>query len=237
MQLSTNALLSSCVAIALAACGDDGGGGRIDAPDGQTVMVSGVARTVSGTSTVPLEGATIEAFNVAGGAAIASTMSAADGTYSIRLPTDGTPVNGYLKGTSATRLDTYLYPPRPLAADRANATMLIVTQGTLNLLGTLGGVSQDPTKGFVGLLVQDAAGTAVAGATVSITPAGTARIIYAVNMLPNSSATMTDASGTVYIANTNVGEVTVDATMGATSFFEHPVNARAGVITTTALEP
>jgi hypothetical protein len=48
---------------------------------------------------------------------------------------------------------------------------------------------------------------------------------------------MTDAGGTVYIANTNVGDVTVDAMQGQTAFHEHVVNARAGVITTTLVEP
>ena len=240
MKPST-AILSSCVAIALAACGDDGGSTTIDAPAGPdaqaSVTVSGVAQTVMGTSQVPLAGATIEAFNSAGGAAIATTTTAADGTYSVTLDTAGTPLDGYLKGTSAGRLDTYLYPPRPLAADRTGATMLIVNQSTLDLLGTLGGADQDPAKGFVGLIVQDANSGRVAGATVSISPAGTAEIIYAVNGLPNASATMTDASGTVFIANTNVGQVTVDATMGSTSFHEHALNARAGVITTTLVEP
>jgi hypothetical protein len=115
--------------------------------------------------------------------------------------------------------------------------MLIVNQNTLNLLGTLGGVSQDSSKGFIGLIVQDGNGAGVAGVTVTISPAGTARIIYAVNNLPNQNATMTDASGTVFIANTNVGAITVDGSSASQQFHEHAVNARAGVITTTLLDP
>jgi len=244
MRSSTFALFSACVSLSLVGCGgsgDDDGAAPIDAyngPDAQgTVVVSGIAQTVSGTSQVPLEGATIEAFNSAGGAALATTTSAADGAYSLTLETGGTPLDGYLKGTSPGRLDTYLYPPRPLSVDQPNATMLIVNQATLNLLGTLGGVGQDASKGFVALIVQDSNSVGVTGATVTITPAGTARVVYAVNSLPNQNATATDASGTVFIANTNVGEVTVDATMGSTEFHEHAVNARAGVITTTLINP
>lgn len=242
MATSTYALLSSCLLLAAACGGDDGGSTTIDAPAGpdaqSSVMISGIAQTVSGTSTAPLAGAAIEAFNAAGGAAITSTTSAADGTYMLTLTTGGTPLDGYLKGTSSGRLDTYLYPPRPLAADRTGATLLIINQQTLGLLGTLGGVTQDPAKGFVGLRVQDAAGNAVAGATVTIMPVGTAEILYAgANMIPDQNATATSTSGFVFIANTNVGQVTVDATMGATAFFEHSLNARAGAITTTAIEP
>ncbi len=241
-MMRTGGVLSLVLGVSLIACGgDDGGGATIDAPSGPDaqamVTVSGVAETVQGTSRVPLAGAMIEAFDSGGGVALASTTSASDGTYSLTLTTNGAPIDGYLKGTSATRIDTYLYPPRPLAADRDSATMLLVNQQTLGLLGTLGGVSQDPAKGFIGVLVLDAAGTGVAGATVTVTPMGTARVIYVEGSLPNQNATMTDASGTVFIANTNVGTVTVDAQQGATDFFAHPVNARAGVITTTALEP
>lgn len=226
----------------LAACGggDDGDDGvDIDAPPApSTIMVSGVAETVNGTSTDPLEGATIEAFRSSGGAAINMTTSAADGTYTMTLETGGTAIDGYLKGTSAGRLDTYLYPPRPLAADQTGATMLIISQSTLNLLGTFGGADQDPTKGFIGLIVQDGVGTSLAGATVTINPMGTATILYASGGLPSSSATMTDDSGTVFIVNTNVGDITVDGVAaGAQPLHEHTVNARAGVITTTLLDP
>lgn len=225
----------------LVACGgggDDGDGVDVDAPPAPSMlMVSGQAQTVMGTSTVGLMGATIEAYRVGDATPLATTTSGTDGDYSLTLTTDGTAINGYLKGTSATRLDTYLYPPKPLAADRMNATVLIVTQQTLNLLGTLGGTSQMASKGFIGVRIVDAAGTGVAGVTVSITPMGTARIIYAVNNLPNQNATMTDSSATVFIANTDVGEITVDAAGGGVDYYEHPVNARAGVITTTAMEP
>jgi hypothetical protein len=226
----------------LVACGggDDGGddGTNIDAPPApQMLTVSGQAQTVMGTSTVGLEGATIEAYRNGESAPLATTTSGANGDYSLTLTTDGTAINGYLKGTSATRLDTYLYPPKPLAMDRMNATVLIVTQQTLNLLGTLGGTPQMATKGFIGVRILDATGAGVPGVTVTITPMGDADIIYAVNNLPNGNATMTDASATVYIANTNVGEIMVDASGGGVDYYEHPVNARAGVITTTAMEP
>jgi hypothetical protein len=225
----------------LVACGGSGDddGSNVDAPPAaQMVMVTGQAQTVSGTSTVPLADATIEAFRVGNDTTpIAMTTSGADGNYSLTLTTDGTAINGYLKGTSATRLDTYLYPPKPLAMDRANATVLLVTQSTLGLLGTLGGTAQMAGKGFIGVRVFDANGTGVAGATVTINPMGSAHVIYAVNNLPNGNATMTDASATVFIVNTNLGDITVDASGGGVDYYEHVVNARADVVTTTAMEP
>lgn len=225
----------------LVACGgggDDDGPGDVDAPPAtQMVTVTGQTQTVMGTSTVPLAGAAVEAHSVDGDALLGMATSDAQGMYSITLTTDGTAINGYLKGTSQGRIDNYLYPPKPLTADRMNATILLVNQQTLDLLGTLGGVSQDPAKGFIGVRIFDANNTGVAGATVTINPMGTARIIYAVNNLPNQNATMTDASATVFIANTNLGQITVDASGGGVDYYEHPVTTRAGVITTTAMEP
>ena len=240
-------LLVSC----LMACGggdDDAGGdgdgdgdGTTDAAPGPdapaTVMITGVAQTIMGTATAPLAGATIEGFARAGGAALGSTTSGADGTYTLTLTTGGAAIDGYLKGSSSGRLDTYLYPPRPVAADTTGATMLIINQATLNLLGGLAGTTQQASKGFIGLIVADAAGTPIAGAKVTIDPAGSAEILYAANGLPNANADATDASGAVFIANTNTGDVTVDATMGSTDFHAVTVNARAGAITTTLLQP
>jgi hypothetical protein len=237
MRTSTKLRALMALTLGLAACGgDDGGGdsgdggggdgGTNDAQSNQPVRVSGVAQTVQGTAIEPLAGATIDAYRRGEPAALATTTSGADGAYALTIPTNGLAIDGYLKGTSAGRLDTYLYPPRPLTQDQTGATMLIISQQTLDLLGVVGGTDQDPNKGFVGVLVQDGSGNAVAGATVTIAPLGTAEIIYAVDGLPNSGATVTDASA-----------ITVDATAGSMQFYEHSVEARAGTITTTLLDP
>lgn len=244
-------------ALALGACGggttggDDDptgdGGGSGDAPPGidavpgpdaqPTLTVSGQAQTVSGTSTVALAGATIEAYGPGGGAPLATTTSAGDGAYALTLTTNGAPIDGYLKGTSATRLDTYLYPPRPLASDQANASMLIITQQTLELLHSLSGASQMANKGFLGVVVLDENSQPAEGATVTVSPMGTATIRYTNNGIPDANRTSTGAGATVYILNAELGQVTIDAQRGTTDFFAHAVEVRAGVVTTTAVQP
>ncbi len=250
MSRSTVIPALACLVLATA-CGagggdgdDDGDGGTtggIDAasgPDAQTrVTVTGLAQSVQGTATAPLAGASIEAFPRAGGTALASATSAGDGAYALELETGGAPLDIYFRARSNGLLDTYLYPPRAVTADTADVTQLLVSQQTLSTLSTLGGVSYDASKGFVGLIVADAAGTPLAGATVSIAPLGAARVLYSAGGLPSGSATATDSSGTVFIANTNAGQVTVDAAMGGTAFQDVTMEARAGALTSTLLLP
>ena len=255
MRAASRVALAACL-LGLIGCGSSGGGGGDDdagpttgdgavtrdstvtGPDASTrIVISGLAQTVQNTAAVPLAGATLEAYRRSGGVAVATATSAADGTYALTVDTGGAPFEGYLKGVSSGRLDSYLYFPRPLTADTPNATVLIMSQQTVGLLGLAGGFTQQAGKGLVGLAVVNAAGTPVAGATVTIMPAGTAKVSYLAGMVPSSTATSTDSSGGVLIANTETSDVTVDATMGATNFQAVTMPARAGAFTSTLLLP
>lgn len=48
---------------------------------------------------------------------------------------------------------------------------------------------------------------------------------------------MTGADGIAYIFNVAPGNVTISATGGGLTFRSHPVNARAGKVTTTLIQP
>jgi hypothetical protein len=78
-------------------------------------------------------------------------------------------------------------------------------------------------------------GHALAGATVSTNPAGTLR--YAAGGVPSTSATATDNSGLVFVANVAAGNVTIMGTASGHTLRQHIVNARADAITLTALQP
>jgi len=224
--------------LGLAACGgDDGGGGVVDASNvPATVTVAGVAQTVGLGGRTPLAGVAIAAFREGEATAVAMTMSAADGTYSLAIPTGGVALDGYLLGTQAGKKDNYLYPPRPLDFDVPSAPILMIPQGTFDTLGTLAQVNQDPTKGWVGVQVYDAANMPVAGAMVTSSPAGTVKY-NGTTGTPSRTATMTDADGIAYIFNVTAGSVTISASGGGLTFVSHPVIARADQLTTTLIQP
>lgn len=226
--------------VLLSACGDDGGGGggSVDAPAAPAMItVSGTATKREGTTSSAAAGVMVEAYkNSDPNTAVVTATTDAAGMYSLVIPTGGVAVDGYLKATLSGFLDTYLYPPKPLAEDFASASLNMINDSTLGLLsGTLCGASQDAAKGVIAVLVVDAANNPVAGATVSSTPAA-AKYCYNSGGFPNRNATMTDTDGIAYMLNVAPGEVTVSAAKSGSSFSSHKVTARAGTLTTTVIQ-
>ena len=235
MQTASKALLLAFVA----ACGGDGGGGGADASNvPATITVSGMATKRENTSSSAAAGVMVSAFQTADpNTAVANATTDASGNYSMMITTNGKALDGYLKATLATFLDTYLYAPKPLDADFSSASINMINSGTLGLLsGTLCGNAQDAAKGVIAVLVVDASNNPIAGASVSSTPAA-AKYCYNSGGFPSRNATMTDTDGIAYMLNVAPGQVTVSATKTGTTFASHAVNARAGTFTTTVIEP
>ncbi len=79
------------------------------------------------------------------------------------------------------------------------------------------------------------AGTPIAGATVTSSPAGQVR--YNAGGAPSSTANATADDGVAYIANVAAGNVTIQASAGGHTLRSHIVNARANAITLTQIQP
>lgn len=229
----------------LFACGGDdggggGGGGQVDAPPSAPAMItiSGTASKRMGVDETPAEGAMVAAFkNSDPNTPVATATTDAAGNYSLTIETGGVAVDGYVKATLAGFLDLYLYPPRPLAADYAGASLNIVSQQTLDILHAVcqsGG--EDTAKGSIALIVADTADAPIAGAAVSSNPMQ-GKDCYNQGDFPNPMATMTQADGIGYLLNVTAGEATVNATKAGTTFVSHSVTVRAGAFTTTLVEP
>lgn len=115
--------------------------------------------------------------------------------------------------------------------------MLLLTERTFMAVEALTRLTQDPAKGWIGVMVVDAANMPVAGAMVSSSPAGSpVKYNSGSPSLPSEDATMTDAGGIAYIFNVGPGTVTVSATKAGATFHPHPLDARAGQITTTLVQ-
>jgi hypothetical protein len=210
----------------------------VDAPVvSQTIMVSGTASEVSATGSNPSPGVLVQAFaNSAETTPVAMATTDASGNYTLVITTGGAPVDGFVKGTKAGLLDTYLYAPITLTADFAGASLNMVTQSTFDLLSnTLCAANQVPTNGAIAVIVHDAAGMPVAGATVTSSPAAS-KYCYNMGAFPNKSATVTDVDGIAYMFNVT-GNATVSAAKSGLTFHTHAVNARAGAFTTTLIQP
>lgn len=198
-----------------------------------TVTVSGQIRQ-NAISPTALGGAIITAFRIGVTDSLAVDTSNTPGFYSLSITTGGTPVNGYLRVTHSGQVDTYAYPSRPLFAD-LTTNILMPTTTELGLLGQAVQVDQAAGNGFIGVIVKDCNGTAIAGATVSTSPGGTVR--YNSGSTPSPSATSTSSDGVAYVFNLTAGNVTVMANAGGNVLRQHVVNARADVVTLTEIQP
>lgn len=234
----------------LAACGgDDGGGsgsdsgvGSADAPPAPAMItISGEATKRDGANQSAAEGAVVAAYTRSDpNTPIAMTTTDAAGNYTMTIATGGVAVDGYIKATLATYKDLYLYPPKPLTADFAGASLNIVNQNTVNLMHALCQVSADDTKAIVALIVADSAEEPVAGATVSTTPTIPKYCFNGTSGLPDGGVNgpkVTAADGVAYALSITPGEVTVSASKSGTTFSSHKVNAPAGALTTTVIQP
>lgn len=167
-------------------------------------------------------------------AALATDTSDTPGRYSVSLTTGGTPVDGYIRVTDSSHIATYAYPAVPLAAsDSQNVQMVSATE--FGALAAAAGITPQAGKGFVGIIVTDCSGTAIAGATVSSTPGGT--VLYNAGGVPSSAAHSTAADGIAYIANVAAGSVLVQANGGGHTLRAHTIIARGDVITLTQIRP
>jgi hypothetical protein len=233
--------------LALAACGGKSGPtGTGGGPDpyaclGQplpttapsAVSVTGVVRS-NALAPSPLAGASVKGFQTGNATALDSSTSDAGGNYSMTLSTGGTPLDGYIRVSKSSYLDTYGYPPQPLAAN-ISESVLLITSTELGIIGGALGVTPTAGDGLIAVVVEDCSGLPLAGASVSTNPPGTVK--YNSGGGPSSSATMTSADGVAYVLNVTAGDVVVMASAGGHVLRQHTVNARADVITLTAIAP
>ena len=182
----------------------------------------------------PVSGAIVTAFKTGVAESLAVDTSNTPGQYAVSISTGNTPVNGYLRVVASGKVDTYAYPARPLAGN-LTTNVLMPTQSELDFLGVAVSVSQSGTNGFIGVVVRDCSGNPVAGATVSTNPAGTYK--YNSAGAPSGTATSTVDDGVAYVFNVPAGNVTVRANGGGVTLREHAVNARAGKVTLTEIQP
>lgn len=232
---------AALLASLLAACGDDGVMMAIDArPVPAMITIRGQAKAYTASNgTEPRAGVTIAAYRHDDeNTVVAQTTSGADGNYEITIETGGVALDGYFKGTYAGSMDTYLYPPWPVAMDFEGATIAMLTPDIFELLAnTFCGANQPMSgKAAITAVVLDSELNSIPGATVGSAPAAT-KYCYNQGGYPNRMAQGTDTDGTAYFLNLPPGRVTVNAMVSGATYKTHSVLARADVFTTTLFQP
>ena len=206
------------------------------------LTLSGTAKEISASGQTPLSGVMLTAYSADDDSVLGTTTSAADGTFSITVNASGTGITGYLKATTPgtgqnAYKDSYLYPPATLTANYSGVPVYVLKVSTYNLVNSnlLLNNHQSAQNGWIALLIEDAAGAPVAGATAASTPMG--QINYNASNLPSTTATATAADGIVYDTNITAGTVLVKAMKTGTTFAMHSIKVRPDVVTLTLITP
>ena len=179
------------------------------------LVVSGSVSELLGGDVV---GATVSAHAKANNQQVATATSDANAAYSLSINTNNVPFDGYLKATFTGLLDSYTYPPAPLAADLTGADIAMISADNLGRLALFAQATVTPGTAVVGVSVVDCAGLPVIGATVSFDTAdGNTEVVYGneATGIPDPRLTATDGSGlaigfSVPGQNTGTTTVTVD---------------------------
>lgn len=238
----------SFILVVVAACGGDDGTNPAnpDAPgpgsgsDGSsfpaTITISGSAIQQTQSGETPEPGVTINAFLSSNDSSpIATATTDGSGNYSMTLTTHGAAIDGYFKATKSGLVDTYVYPPVPMAKDESNAVASVITTANYNGLQGIEGTSA--SNGMIILVVLDSSATnPISGATVQTTPAaGTVRYMDSSMQPFGTTATNTDGLAFLFDVPPS-GTVSVAASKSGMTFMSHSLKARAGALTTTIVQ-
>ncbi len=149
---------------------------------------------------------------------LATSISDAQGVYSVALATGGKPIDAYVRATRAGRVTTYIFPPAPLTTDMAPCPPFAGTLGCILVamltdtaaddMAGFAGVTRDPTRGEVLFIAANCQGIPVAGATVAIAP-HPEQLVYTRGPFPAWDATATDSTGRSFGFNLEPGPATV----------------------------
>jgi hypothetical protein len=230
------------VIFVLASCGGGGGGGggHVDAPPSVPAMIkiSGTATQQSTGTPAAAPGVAVAAFrNSDENTPVAMTTTDASGNYMLMITTNGMPLDGFLKATKSGNADTYLYPPAPLVADFAMASINELDTNLYQTVSQTIGRGQ-PGQGMIALEVTDTATppATVGGVAVTSSPAAAHTGYTGTFMgLPDINATATMTDGRAFLFGLAPGQVTVSATKTGVTFKSHALKIHADAFTTTVI--
>lgn len=186
------------------------------APD--SITVSG---TVGDFLAGALDSVKVQAFKTGSANAIDSAITDAQGNFSMRVATGGTPLDGYVHASRTGYIDTYAYPSAPLPAT-ATLSFPMVTTAEFTLLAMNAGVTPVAGKASLGLRPVDCTGAAVTGALVYTSP---------------SAQAYTNGAGDFFVFNATPGSTDVSATFQSHIFHAHSIVAMADAVTITIIAP
>lgn len=188
-------------------------------------------------------GATVEIHDASTDALLAQGTSSsavmARGRYAIDVPTGGIAPRVYRKTIAAGELDAYLYDAYPETRTVSLPTIVQSSAVIADYAQQLG-VTQDPARGAVLVIVGDCSGALADGRLAGVTldaPAGSTVAYVDEQGAPQASLTATTAIGQILVLDAPPGELALSLHAGAVAFRTWPIDVRAGAFTASFRYP
>ncbi|MEI7895106.1 MAG: hypothetical protein WCI05_18565 [Myxococcales bacterium] len=164
---------------------------------------------------------------------IGKAVSDSEGVLSLAVPvTVREGFDGFVEATGGGLTPSLYYWSAPwYATEVRNAAA--IPEGTVALLAAATGRSVDPTKGILGISIQDCLGRYAAGVQFSIDRSFEGPVVYTMDELPDVTRTETAGDGNAILLNVEPGPVSVRAVLSATGeeVARYTVQVRAGWVT------
>ncbi len=203
------------------------------APD--PTSTGGVIRNL--TDTQPVAGITVELHRASNDAIVGSSVSTSTGMYQSSVVTGGAAFDVYSKLTGTGFSPRRVYFSSILSANATASKLSVSTPSEDAAITSAFGITTDPQRGSVAVLVDDCAGVRVAGAQISVSPTPTSIGYFNDTGAPDQARTSTGALGLALAANVPAGAVTVTVTYGTTTWRARPIVVEAGVTTVSFRRP
>jgi hypothetical protein len=181
------------------------------------LVISGVVSGIesAGSGQAPVAGASVQGFSRTDVMnPQASTTSDMNGAYALNVPTNATPVDGFIRFAAPSYITTNVFAPDPLQQSLNLSSAPLIGTQVLQLLPILAEVTVEPGDGIILVQVEDCAGDAIAGATVNVVGADVGTVVRYASAgdppLPSPNQEATTDNGTVFIFNVPPGDVTLE---------------------------
>ncbi|MFN0251778.1 MAG: hypothetical protein ACKV2T_33180 [Kofleriaceae bacterium] len=207
------------------------------------MTVTGIAQQLNGSTAESASGVVVEAYRIVVGSGdqLVDTRPATTttGTFTTaQIATNGTALNGYLKGSKTGYWPTYLYPAHALAQSLTGVPMIMINDGNVDFAEAIAQVDHEPGNGIIGVALTDCTQppAQIPHATIEVY-SGSTRVGDDAIDIGNLLQTVPDVQGLYLVTNVPPGPVTVRATYYSHTFLENDVVSYADALTTAQIKP
>jgi hypothetical protein len=175
-------------------------------------------------------------------AVVATVLTDNASIYTLLVPTSGVPFDGYLRTEYAPYVPARFYPSRPFFDDwdpfaRRNIPLFMSPWSVYQSMAGGAGVTLNPTKGILYIMIAECSERSLEGATASLSPTSGTLLYTDGDGDPDPSIAATGNLGDVWVYNVDPGDVVLSAEYLGIPLDAPAVHVAAGEVTLVFVRP